>query len=119
MIHKNGRAEIAPSYRVNIQLMNLLRSIARVSGHTEVRPEALELLRKVALGLWTRPGPEALQLIAESPEGLTVNELTADMGFHKNTVDTLLKNMVKAQLLIEGKRKHRQDGCFPSGVLPP
>jgi hypothetical protein len=90
---RDGEVTPESPYRVHHQIVNLARSIARVSGHERVEASDLELVRKVAVGSLPNQREKILGCLAHQPEGLTALDAQRATGLKSDTAPVHLNEL--------------------------
>lgn len=86
-------------FRVQQQLRNLGRGLALVHGRPRVTDHELELLRRVAVSSLPESRADALALIPDNPDGLTVKVCATGLGKSEDRARQLLEELVLIELL--------------------
>jgi hypothetical protein len=99
VLHNEHQTESA--YRIYTQLMNLTRSLARVSGHAVVDASDLELVRCVALSTVTAPRGKILQVCSAESQGATTAQVADAIGCQDKAAEGYLQDMATLGLLTK------------------
>jgi ribosomal protein S15P/S13E len=102
--------QIEEPFRVQQQLWNLVRSIARVSGHLQIEPEDLELVRKVAFGTIDSQRESVMRLFWEQPGGIVLKDVMTVLEIDHNAANRLMTELEKLEMVTATKAAHGVGG---------
>jgi hypothetical protein len=99
-----GEVQIENLQRLFRQMLNLVRSIARVSGHSCIESNDLKLVHQVAVGSLPVQRVKVLQRLAQVPSGLTVKDVQKATKLEESQSRAHLKELCALGILEETKR---------------